>query len=269
METINPTFSYTNHIENIDLNKCTKSIRLSSNNFCICVHQTDDNKLYLINQYDIPLTLSEKELMGYIAETNKQLQIDCKKNFFYFYTKINTQIPNEYYTKEGNEHILSLLTSNAENYTPVNEHIDLYDFQNLSAWETSTYNDIKNNFPDFKLKTTISNLFLILHHYNQSEKKALIFVDKKHFTILAADKNYFLGANGFHFVNEADFTYFTVNFIRKIFAQTNDIQIIICGNIEENSPVFQSLKKYFNQSHILQHTHSNEIENYHYFCDMF
>ena len=269
METIKTAFSYKNSFENIDLNICTKSIRLLSDTFCICIHETDSKKSYSINQYTIPSDLIENEFIVYISEANRQLSMECKTNIFYVYTKINTQVPTDYYTKEGDKAILSLLTSKAEDYISLSENIEFYNFFNISACNKSLYTNIQQHFPDFKLKTSISNLFSNLYNYSESEKKVLIFVEKLHFTILAAEKKYFLGANGFSFVNEADFTYYTVNFIRKIFIKTSDIQIIICGNIEERSPIFQSLKKYFNQTCILQAKNETKTDHYHYYCDIF
>lgn len=269
METIKTAFSYNNLIENIDFNKCTKSIRLLSDTFCICIHEHGGKEPYLINQYTIPSDLREKQFIAYISEANTQLSMVCKINIFYVYTKINTQIPTDYYLKEGDKAILSLLTSKGEDHMPISENIDFYNFTNFSACNKSLYDNIQEHFPDFKLKTSISSLFSILYNYNESEKKVLIFVEKMHFTILAAEKNIFFGANGFSFVNEADFTYYTVNFIRKIFIKTNDIQIIICGNIEEKSPIFQSLKKYFYQTCILQSKNETKIDHYHYYCDIF
>jgi hypothetical protein len=269
METIKIAFNYRNSIENIDFDKCTKSIRVLSDTFCICIHETDSNETYLINQYQIPNNITENEYIAYVSEANNQLSIECKTNIFYVYTKINTQIPSDYYAKEGDKAILTLLTSKGHDYIPLSETIDFYNFTNLSACNASLFSKIQEHFADFKVKTTISSLFSMLINYNESEKKVLIFVEKMHFTILAAEKNYFLGANGFGFVNEADFTYYTMNFIRKIFIKTNDIQIIICGNIEERSPIFQSLKKYFNQTCILQAKNETKINHYHYYCDIF
>ncbi len=269
MNTMTPAFAYKSNKENIDLVKYTKSIRFTSNGFTISIHNDEINDLYLVNYYELPSSLSEKEKVNAICDLNKNVGINCNKNLFYFYSRINTQIPKDFYEKESDEAILSLLTPESNTSSLLSEWIDKYEFYNLSVWNTSLLSMIRELFPDFTVKTCITSLFNVLYASNESEKKVVLFVENMHFTILAADKTHFLGANGFNFFNEADFLYFTVNFIRKIFVQSDDVHILMGGNIEERSPIFLSIKKYFKQTTVFQNTHSFEIENNHYFCDLF
>ena len=269
MNTITPSYSFINSKDNFELSNYTKSIRLTLNGFTFSVYNDESHDLYLLNHYDLPSSINNKDIIHLIADVNNSLGISCKKNLFYYYTHTNTQIPTDYFEKESENDILTLLTPESNSSTILSERIDLYEFYNLSVWDKTFLSAIRETFPDFTIKSILSNLFKLLHVSNESEKKVLLFIENMHFTILAAEKKQFLGANGFSFTNESDFIYYAVNFIRKLFVQTNDIQIVFGGNIEERSPIFQSVRKYFKQTSILQNTHSYAIENNHYFCDLF
>ncbi len=269
MELIALTFSYKSNKDNLNIAGYTKSIRLLSNELTIAIHNAETNDLYLLNQYKISLPYNHRELIASIAEINENLQIECKKNVFYLYTHTNTQIPKDFYSKKNEDTLIPLLTSDADSFSAITEWIDSYNFYNFSICESVLKQAIIEYLPKFSLKTTISNLFRLINNYSQTEKKVVIFVENMHFTILAAEKNSFLAANGFTFTNESDFIYYIANFIRKIFVQTEEIQIIILGHIEEDAPIFQIVKKYFKQTIICKNTHLHLIENYHYFSDLF
>ncbi len=269
MNTSTLAFSYESDIENIRITQCIKSIRLNSDGFTVSIHHEETRKVHLIHQYNLSSTLSDEEKINQIVKTDKELNINCRKKIFYYHTLINTQIPEDYYTKENKDNILPLLTSKSETSTLFPERIDTYKFYNLSVWDKTLFADIKESFPGFTIKTCISNLFNLLHLFDKSEKKVILFIENRRFTILAAEKNSFLGTNSFSFTNETDFIYYIIYFIRKIFIRTENIHISIGGNIEEQSVLFQSVKKYFKQTSIFHHTHLSEIDNGHYFCDLF
>lgn len=269
MDTCTLAFNYESDIEAIRITQCIKSIRLNSDGFTVSIHHEETRKIHLIHQYSLATSLSDKEKINQIVKIDNELNINCRKKIFYYHTQINTQIPEDYYTKENKDNILPLLTPKSETSTLLSEWIDAYKFHNLSVWDKTLLENIEESFPEFTIKTCISNLFNLLHTFDKSEKKVILFIDNRRFTILAAEKNSFLGTNSFSFTNEADFVYYIVYFIRKIFIRTDNIHISVGGNIEEQSVLFQSIKKYFKQLSILHYTHLNEIDNGHYFCDLF
>ncbi len=269
MELISLVFTYKSDKENVNMANYTKSIRLLSNEVTIAIRHAETKDLYLLNQYKLPSSYNNRDLIAQIAEINENLQLECKKNIFYLYNKINTQIPKDFYDKKNEDALIATLTPDSQLFSSITEWIDIYDFYNFSICEDALKKAIDEYFPKFLLKTTISNLFQLINNYNQTEKKILVFVENKHFTILAVERNNFLAANGFSFANELDFTYYIVNFIRKIFVQTEEVQIMMIGHIEEESPVFRMVKKYFKDTLIDKNTGLALVENSHYFCDLF
>lgn len=268
MKALTPTFCYINPIDNSDISSFIKSIRLTSNNFSIILHQEDTKVIHMINTYTFPITLNEKDIVSLIYEANNQIDIKCKKNIFYIYSKTNTQIPQSFYSNEDINHIIPLIINEAHQYKAHTDFINPYDLYNISAIRNSLFESIESLFPDFEIKSQISNLFSLISKINKEKNTILIFVENMHFTALAIQNHQFIGANGFQFSNETDFTYYIVDFIRKIFKTEKNISALMCGNIEEHSPIFQLTKKYIHKLSIIKQTNFSQLENYHYFCDI-
>lgn len=268
MNTLTPTFHYINPSENSDKSSYVKSIRLTSNDFSIIIHQKETKVIHLINTYTFPNTLNEKDIVSLIYEANNQIEIICKKNTFYIYCKTNTQIPQNFYSVEDISHIIPLIINEAHQYKAHTDFIKPYDLYNISAIRKPLIESIESFFPDFEIKTHLSNLFSLISEINKEKNTILIFVENMHFTALALQNHQFIGANGFHFSNESDFAYYIVDFIRKIYKTEKNISALMCGNIEERSPIFQLTKKYIHKLSIIKQTDFSQLDNYHYFCDI-
>lgn len=269
MDTLTPTFHYINNIDNSDISSFTKSIRLTSNNFSIIIHHEETKVIHLINTYTFPITLlDEKDIVSLINDANNHIDIKCKKNTFYIYSKTNTQIPQSFYSEEDINLITPLIINEAHLYKAHTDFIDLYNLYNISAIKNSLFEHIKSFFPDFEIKSHISNLFSLISKTNTEKNTILIFVENMHFTALAMQNQQYIGANGFQFSNETDFTYYIVDFIRKIFKTGKNISALMCGNIEEQSPIFQLTKKYIHKLSIIKESNFSQLDNYHYFCDI-
>lgn len=268
MDTLIPSFQYVNSIEKVDASACIKSIRLTSNVCTIAIYHPETKDIHLINTYNIDPSLKENEIVSWISEINNKLNIPCQKNVFYIYTKSNTQIPKEYYEEKEINHILSLIYPEDPQGKACPEFVDVYELYNLTKCNQTLLGSIQSLLPEFEIKTHISTLFTLLSRIQEKENTALIFIENMHFTILASHNHNFLGANGLNFTKESDFVYYTVDFLRKIYPSSEPVFLYICGNIEEQSPIFSLTKKYIKNLSILKQTNSSELDNYHYFSDI-
>lgn len=263
----NLVFSYLNDKADINAINNTKSIRMSTEGFCIAI-TSPQNRLEKLFHYSFVSDLSWKEKSEIITTFDKE-ESKCSRNIFRIYTEYNTQIPEEFYSQNDEPKIAALLTDNPENYIPVVEKIESWRLCSISLWNKEIETSIKEKFPDFQLSTTMASLMNSLSI--QEQKNAFIFIENKNFTIVAGDKKNLLGANTFSFASETDFLYYCIAFLRKIFPKANDIPLLLCGNIIEQSPLFVALKKYFSSVKLITPEDENNfpIDNYSYYCDLF
>jgi len=261
-------FSYTR--ENADVNALgnTKSIRMSSDGFCISI-VSSQNQLNEFVHYVFTPNLSIKEKIKSIATIEKKQKTNCEHTVFKFYTHLNTQIPEEFYDKEDEHKIIPLLTEKAEQYVSLAEKIESWKLYTVSLWKAEFMKEIQKTFPTFQLSTTMTSLMDFAS--TQEKETAIIFVENNDFTIIAANKERLLGANTFSFTTEADFLYYCMAFLRKMFPKMDTLSLTLCGNIMEKSPLFNAIRKYFTSVTFVMPDNKNDfpIENYSQYCDLF
>ena len=261
-------FSYTR--ENTDENALvnTKSIRMSSDGFCISVISSQ-NQLDEFVQYVFAPNLSVKEKIKSVATVEKKQKYNCEDAVFKLYTRRNTQIPEEFYDKEDECKIISLLVDQAEQYVPLAEKIESWQLYTISLWETEIFLEIQKEFPKFQLSTTMASLMGFVS--KQEKETALVFVENNNFTVIAANKKGLLGANTFSFASETDFLYYCIAFLRKMFPKVDSLPLTLCGNIMEGSPLYNAIGKYFASVTFVIPENKDDfrIENYSQYCDLF
>jgi hypothetical protein len=245
------TFSYQN--EDADLSVpdgMRKIIRMSPKGFFIAVISGEKKakRLFQYSFNDNDLSFNDKLRM--ILSADKELNIDCATNLFRLYTQFNVQIPNEFYEQENNKTVLSLIVENPQNYVPVAEKIDNWNFYNLSAWKKDLHSGIKKKFPNYELNTVLSSLLPIIERQKE-EEKVLIFVGDNNFTILAANKQKLLGINTFSFSDENDFLYYAYAFLRKMYINPSSVSMKLSGNIATQSSLYTILNKYFSDINVI------------------
>jgi hypothetical protein len=265
----NLLFSYSS--DNLDLtivdNK--KIIRLLSEEFCIAV-LSPLNTLEHVAHYSFSAGLSYKDKLKAIVSVDQQLNIACKEKIFRFYTLLNTQIPQQFYSPSENKTILSLLTQNTTEYSALAEEIKEWNIYTISAWDKELIKELKKYFPDYQLSSSLAFLLQQLAKQKQ-EDRILVFIENNNFTIIATNAKGLLGANVFSFATESDFLYYCLAFSQKMFPHISAIPFLLCGNIVEHSPLYKALHTYFSSLKILscQASLQSKIENYSCFCDMF
>lgn len=263
---VNLVFSYIN--DNTDVNVFdTKLIRMSSEGFCMAITSLP-NRLEKLFHYSFVSGLSWKEKLKIIADFDKK-ESKCNRNIFKTYTEYNTQIPEEFYSHDNEPKIAALLTDKPKDYVPISEKIEPWRLYTISLWNKEIVNDIKREFPNFQLSTTMVSLMNTVS--KQEQEAAFIFIENNNFTIVVGNKENLLGANTFSFTSETDFLYYCLAFLRKISPKTSEISLVLCGNIVEQSPLFTALKKYFSSIKLITPMKSNNfpIDNYSYYCDLF
>ena len=128
--------------------------------------------------------------------------------------------------EEEISHILPLIINEAHQYKALTDFIKPYDLYNISAIRKPLIESIESFFPDFEIKTHLSNLFSLISEINNEKNTILIFVENMHFTALALQNHQFIGANGFHLAMNRIFRYYNrlISFV-KFIKQKRNIQL--------------------------------------------
>ena len=260
--------SYINANADVNAEEKIKTIRMSSDGFCVAV-VSSEKKLDELVQYEFAPNLSMKEKIQAIVEVEKNQKYSCKEKIFRLYTHLNTQIPEEFYTTKDEQSVISLLTDKPEQYLCLAEKIEAWKLYTVSLWEKEFTEEIQKVFPDFQLSSTMASLMNFTAF--QQQETALIFVENNNFTVIAAREKGLLGTNTFSFSTEADFLYYCLAFLRKMFVQSNSQSILLCGNIVEGSSLYNAIGKYFSSVKLVspENTEDFPIENYARYCDLF
>ena len=267
MEKAISVFCYSNDNEAFaeDLSGATFVIRMLSGEFCLAV-LAKDGSVRSLNQYTFSPNLSIEEKITAMEDARKPFHLACGKAVFQLYTGINTQIPEEFYVENLNNTIADLLTTHPKEYVPVGEKIAGEPLYNLSLWNAVLLKKIKEKFPHYELKTTICSLLTkILRRKPQEE--TFVFVEDNNFTIIAKNTKGLLACNSFAFETEADFLYYCLYFMRKMYKNIETIPVTLCGNITAQSSLFVSIKKYVAKVELAV-SEDNPIANEHYYYDI-
>jgi predicted DNA-binding protein YlxM (UPF0122 family) len=263
----NLTFSHVNTDVNWDASTKKKIIRMSSAEFCIGIisHSKGLEQIY---QYSFVSNLSLNDKIATIVDIDNERNIRCENSLFRLYTNYNVQVPEEFHDENSKEAILSVITDCQKQYIPFEEKVDFWELYNISAWEKELYAEVKDKFPDYKLSTVVTSLLNIVAR-QQKEKDVLIFVENNNFTIIAVEKQKLIGINTFPFQTEKDFLYYSYAFLRKRFADLDNIQLKLCGNVTKQSSLYKLMSKYCQHVEILSQGEESTDNNYSFYCDLF
>ena len=252
-----------------DWGEATFVIRMLSSGFCLAILSEKGNILSL-NRYSFLPNLSIEEKIEAIENARELYHLRCGKTIFQLYTNINTQIPEDFYVENLNNTIADLLVPKSKDYVPLAEKIAKEPLYNISLWNAVLLKKIKEKFPNYELRTTMGSLLAKIEQ-RKPQEECFVFVEDNNFTIIAKNENGLLACNCFDFENEADFLYYCLLFLRKLYPNIEAVPLALGGNIATQFPLFQSLKKYMAKVELIEKNNEaiDPIVNYHYYCDIF
>ena len=259
------SFRYKNENRTGFPNNCIKAIRLRDNGFCIAVYEPESREILLVEEHrfedDYPLN-GKLHLM---SEAESQLETGNRIRFVCF-NRPNTQIPEKIFNGEDRNTYLQLLTEKPYMYTPVEEIIHPYGLYNLSAWEKNLYHGILSLHPDCRMQSGMGLLLQMLHR-QEGVRKIAAFVEDGHLDIAAEESGQFIGANSFCFQNTNDFLYFFTGFAHTMFGGTEKVTAYLGGEVEPESMLCSSVKKYFPEIRFINNGFEI-LKEQHRYCDL-
>ena len=259
------SFRYKNENKTGLSGSCVKAIRFWGKGFCIAVYEPVSREILLVEEHQFEEDYPLNGKLHIMSEAEGQLETGDRIRFVCF-NRPNTQIPENLFNAEEKKIYLQLLTANPYLYTPVEEKITPYRLYNLSAWEKNLYHGILSLHPDCRMQSGMSLLLQMLHR-QEGVRKIAAFVEDGHLDIAAAEGDNLLGANSFSFQNTNDFLYFFTGFAHTMFGSTERISVRMGGEVEPESMIFNSVKKYFPSLDFIRNGFQT-LQEQHRYCDL-
>ncbi|MBO4580742.1 MAG: DUF3822 family protein [Bacteroidales bacterium] len=237
---VNLLYSYTNSIAQSSCYK--KIVRLVSDNFCL-VYLDAENTLLQLHHYDFGSNiLSAEEKMRAIRQIDESIPCKADKEIFAYHAFANIQLPSHLYSDAVARESLKLMIPSAENYAIVRQKNEDYDMENISAWPKEIWQEVQQCFPAASMQNVSNALLDKLYH---QQENVLVFINSDNVTILAKDARQLSGMNSFAFKHVEDCCYYIMAFLRKMFADMQMVQPVLCGNFVQESPIYGLLRRYF------------------------
>ena len=247
------------------LSSHTTSVRLQENGFCIALHRASDKSIYLIEQHDFDGNYTIREKLAFLWETAKKWETG--KACMTVCSRINSQVPAALHSERNQDFYLPLLTEEPYNYQIFTEEVKPYGLWNISGWNKNLYAQLREQFPQYRLRSEMYVLLQLLSGW-EGRAKLLLFLEKNYLRLVAEKDGKLLGANGFEFNNKNDFLYYSVGFAQTLFGGLEGVELDLTGDIEPSSLLYVSLQKYFTNIHFPDTGHTSLHHQLHRFCDL-
>ncbi|TVZ57245.1 uncharacterized protein DUF3822 [Lutibacter sp. Hel_I_33_5] len=249
----------TNSIETT--NKNIVSIQFSLDGFSFCVKNSATKETLHFESFSFDKTIATPNiLLDKLAATFKENNI--LQQDFATITAIHTNnlfslVPNEYFDennlKEYLQHNIKILANDLLVFDDLKE----IEAKNVYVPYVNINNFIFQNFGTFEFKHHLSVLIDKLISNNKSEEKVMyVNVHPKNLDIVVIENNKLILANCFSFETKEDFIYYILFVAEQLKLDTDTIQLILLGDIDTESEIYNSTYDYIRKVDFIENTNS-------------
>jgi hypothetical protein len=232
------------------------SIQFSLDGFSFCI--TDENKITVyFSEYSFNKTQdSPKNLLTKIEEIFKKdnsLQQDFISVLVIHQNNLSTLVPNQYFDENTLEKYLNFNIK-----TLATDFIAFDDLENLKAKNIFVpYVNINNylfqNFGEFEYKHHHSILIeKLIKKSTFTDKRMFVNVNTSTFDILVLEGKKLILANSFTHSTKEDFVYYILFTAEQLDLNTEQFQLTLIGNIEEEHDAYKLLYQYIRNINFLE-----------------
>jgi len=244
------------------------SIQVSLDGFSFCIKDLIRNKYIVLKHIDFSDDeVSYASLFDKINEcfnNEELLNKTYKSSQFCFVTQKSTLVPASLYQAENSNNIYNF-SLELEKYEQINsDYLSSINSYNIYSINSDIYNLLKINHPNIKISHQASSFIemLFANYKNKLKQKAIfINVNPLFFDVAIINQNDLLLYNTFKHKNEKDFIYFIMYIFEQLKLNPENDEVILMGDILENSNYHNILKKYIRQVRFEKPT-SDQIFSY-------
>jgi hypothetical protein len=258
----------------VDAENCSLLCEVSNEGFSFCI-KNEETKSFLglgVYHYDknkpavgLPIALQ------IVFHQKEILSGNFKKVCVVYSFCESVLIPFSLYNRGKNDVLMNMMFGDInETETILTDVISDQSMYNCYRVPSAVVEVIQNQFPNASY--THQYLLLLKKSALENDELTLIFYTQKVIVCLKKDGKYQL-VNSFNFETPEDVSYYLLNICQQF--QVNEPRLIIHGLIEENSPLFKNIYKYFNNIELAslpaENIYSEEILKFpsHYFSYIF
>lgn len=227
-------------------------IEISNNLFQFCELQSDQNKALFICHYPIENSFKHT-LSEHLIDAIKHFQFSKKKYqhvYINYFTSQFTLCPSAFYNSENNRSMLEFNAGSVENKLVLTNDINT-DIKLIFAVEESLKSTLDLIFPNHQLKhslTVLSKLMLVSEEL--MKEHILLSIHSNYIEIVVKHDNKLVLANQFSIKTQEDVLYYVLFILEQYHLNPLTANITIVGNLDTNSELITSLKKYIKNIHL-------------------
>lgn len=227
-------------------------IELSENLIQFCEFQSEQNKPVYISHYPIENLLSHS-LSEHFILAIKHFQLSQKKYRHIYINYFNPQFtlcPTLFYNNEHKRSLLEFNTGTIQDKLVLTDDINA-DIKLIYAIEESLKSSLDLLFPHHQLKHTLTILSKLMLQSDELVKEHIILsVHSTYIEIVVKQHQKLILVNQFSVKTQEDVLYYILFILEQYQLNPLTVNITLTGNLEVNSGLIVSLKKYIKNIHL-------------------
>lgn len=174
-----------------------------------------------------------------------------EKVFINYHTALFTLCPSSFYIKENLRTILEFNVGSTGQQFIETDDINS-DIKLIYAVDEQLKSTLNTLFPNHHLQNSVSILSkLMLQSEELNKENILLSVYQNHIEVVVKDGHKLLLANQYNSKNQEDILYYVLFILEQYQLNPLFVNLSICGNIDSNNSLIQSLKKYIKNVRLL------------------
>lgn len=227
---------------------CHFSAQVSSTAFAYAILHVAENKYVALKQYSLNVTDNHTiaEVLRDLAKNEEVFRRTYKSTQFSIINQRSTLVPKPFFSKENQVEYLAFNTKVNDGDSIHHDLLKNIDAYNIYSIPAELENVIRRNFPKATFIHYSSALIesLILGYKNVSDKLVFVNVRQGEFDVVVLNKRQLAFYNSFSYQATEDLVYFTLFIYEQLKLNPEKEELILLGDIEKNSAIFNLLYKY-------------------------
>ncbi len=227
-------------------------IELSENLIQFCELESGQNKPVFICNYPIENILKHS-LSEHLISAIKHFQFSKKKYphvYINYFTPQFTLCPATFYNADNNRAMLEFNTGPVSDKLVLTDDVNT-DIKLIYAMEESLKSTLDLIFPNHQLKHTLSVLAkLMLVSEELLKEQIILSLHSNYIEVVVKQEQKMFLANQFSIKTQEDVLYYVLFILEQYQLNPLTANITIVGNLDTNSELITSLKKYIKNIHL-------------------
>lgn len=221
-------------------------VELSDNLIRFCEFQYNENNPLYICHYPIQ-NIIQHSLSEHLITAVKHFQFS-KKSYKYIYinyfTSQFTLCPSAFYNTESNRTLLEFNTGTSENKIIITDDVNA-DIKLIYSIDENIKSTLDQLFPNHFIKHTLTVLSKLMFSSEELIKENIILsIHSNYIEVIVKQDQKLVLANQYSIKTHEDILYYALFILEQYHLNPLTVSIKIVGNIDANSPLIISLRKY-------------------------